>query len=382
MTDTSFCEHCGAALGTEAKFCEECGEPVKNAEVAAAVPVAAPAPVPPAVRAAQAQPAPRVQVNVPQAKKPAAPRAAKAPKKKPSPWLWVGLGAGLVALVVCVGVALFAATRLLPGGLNLPGIAAGLGEKTSPRDGIPLVNVPAGKFNMGFSSADIANVMVIYNGMYPTADWKIPTNSHTITLDSFWIDKTEVTNGMYGRCVQQGACLPPADLTSKIRNGYYGYPTYDAFPVIHVTWQQAVDYCQWAGRRLPSAAEWEKAARGTDGRSYPWGKSTSFDCTQANFKGCQGDTEAVGSHPAGASPYGALDMEGNVEEWVADWNDSEYWKISPPSNPPGPATGTVRAVRGASWFDEKWGLVIPFEDAHKPGETSSTRGFRCAVTGP
>ena len=85
MTDTSFCEHCGAALGTEAKFCEECGEPVKNAEVAAAVPVAAPAPVPPAVRAAQAQPAPRVQVNVPQAKKPAAPIAAKAPKKKPSP---------------------------------------------------------------------------------------------------------------------------------------------------------------------------------------------------------------------------------------------------------------------------------------------------------
>ncbi len=185
----------------------------------------------------------------------------------------------------------------------------------APADGMALVYVPAGRFWMG--SLDDRQ-----------ADFD-ERPFHRPVLSAFWIDRTEVTNGMYRRCIAAGACSPPANLDSATRSSYFADPAYNDYPVIFISWDQAAAYCAWAGRRLPSEAEWEKAARGEDGRIYPWGwisalKSPKgprlnycdaqcpYDYREAAADDGYADTAPVGSFPAGASPYGALDMAGNV----------------------------------------------------------------------
>ena len=163
---------------------------------------------------------------------------------------------------------------------------------------------------------------------------------HTVQLDAYCIDKYEVTNELYQAYVRASETGQPF----YARNSRFNAPQQ---PVVGVTWFDAQDYCSWAGMRLPTEAEWEKAARGTDGRAYPWGE----DITSANANfGADAKvdaTTAVGSFPDGVSPYGAHDLGGNVWEWVADWFDDRYYESSPASNPSGPPSGTKRAQRGA-----------------------------------
>jgi formylglycine-generating enzyme required for sulfatase activity len=247
-----------------------------------------------------------------------------------------------------------------------------------PNIEIERVNIPAGEFIMG-SNPDEPYF------------WGSEAPRHTVYLDEFWIDLTEVTNKNYHLCVADGACSSPELNKSDSRSDYYTNPKYDNYPVIYVTYNDAVSFCSWTGGRLPTEAEWEKAARGTEGYLYPWGNSEirndvanfcDLGCNRVeeepDFDDGYRDTAPVGSYPAGASPYKVLDMAGNVLEWVSDLYASGYYSISPYENPVGPSSGTKHPVRGGSWISGRDGLRTTGRASLSSNSTYDTLGFRCA----
>jgi formylglycine-generating enzyme required for sulfatase activity len=222
----------------------------------------------------------------------------------------------------------------------------------SPKDGMTLLYVPAGEFTMGYA----------YEGPI-----------HKVTLDAYWIDQTDVTNTMYANCVSVGQCSPPSDTTRYSNSNYANHP------VVYVSWNDALAYCSWAERRLPTEAEWEKAARGTKANIYPWGNE-SPNASLLNYNRNVGDTTEVGKYPNGKSFYGAYDMAGNVHQWVNDWFSNTYYQNSPLSNPLGPDTGQYRVIRGSSWPSEKREeLFSANRTYYSPDSTNGDLlGFRCA----
>jgi eukaryotic-like serine/threonine-protein kinase len=193
-----------------------------------------------------------------------------------------------------------------------------------------------------------------------------------VSLDAYSIDKYEVTVAEYGQCVEAGKCSSAGLTGSRFCN--WGQKKRTDHPINCVDWSQASAYCEWAGKRLPTEAEWEKAARGTDGRIYPWGNQ--WDAAKANI-GSPG-TVAVGSYPAGVSPYEVHDMAGNVWEWVQDWYDGTYYRGGSVRNPQGPSSGKERVVRGGSWVDNPWGVRVADRYWFTPGYRVDYIGFRCA----
>ena len=231
-------------------------------------------------------------------------------------------------------------------------------SRVSDVDGMTQVFVPAGEFLMG------------------TDDKEAQKNRprHAVTLSGFWIDQTEVTNEMYAQCVAEKQCPPPF---SEEFNPFYGKSKYANYPVVYIPWDSADKYCRWAGRRLPTEAEWEKAARGTDGRFYPWGNEPP-NISLANYDNAIGEPLPVDRYPLGASPYGALNMVGNVREWVADWFHEFFYLAGLNENPIGPPDGNVKSLRGGSYLDDENEIRVFNRFFHPPGSPGINRGFRCA----
>jgi len=230
-------------------------------------------------------------------------------------------------------------------------------QKVSAVDKMVMVYVPMGGFPMGSNDGSPDEKPV-----------------HLVYLDAFWIDQTEVTNAQYALCVDDGVCNPPIDPVPLYAEEFADHP------VVYLDWDSADTYCQWVGRRLPTEAEWEKAARGTDNRTYPWGNEG--DCSRANFWDCPAfeSTSPVGFYgELGISPYGTHDMAGNVWEWVYDWYDPDYYQDSPIRNPRGPTSGIYHVWRGGSWNCNQTSARSAGRGNYNPDYWIDLIGFRCAM---
>jgi len=202
---------------------------------------------------------------------------------------------------------------------------------------------------------------------------------HNVCISAFEMDVHEVTNAEYAACVAGGGCTEPYYTGSYSRATYYGDPAYDDFPVIYVDWFQAEDYCTWAGKRLPTEAEWEYAARGgLSGKRYPWGDTISG--TDANYwdSGDPWDNDTSPVEYYAPNGYGLYDMAGNVWEWVNDWYQSDYYSVSPPNDPPGPVSGSYRVLRGGSWRYNTYFLRVAVRSNYFPVLEHNYVGFRCS----
>ena len=270
-------------------------------------------------------------------------------------------------------------------------------------DGMEMILVPAGEFLMGTSDeewqhfAQLMEPMVaeglFSNGFFDKRRFLDEMPQRKVYLDAFYVDKYEVTNLMYHQFCQETGHRWPLHWSKETTNGVpFGL---EHHPVTYVDWDDAGKYAHWVGKRLPTEAEWEKAARGTDGRIYPWGNR--FDHFKAHYvlpyyvhdlksevvtAECQRRTRVarVDSYPARASPYGVMDMIGNVWEWVYDWYESDYYSKGPLTDPQGPLEGEYRVIRGGASDYDPEKLRCAYRGAVKPAERDWCIGFRCALT--
>ncbi|MFM8551584.1 MAG: formylglycine-generating enzyme family protein [Nitrospiraceae bacterium] len=240
------------------------------------------------------------------------------------------------------------------------------GDQLTPErsglDGAPMVLIPAGEFEMG-------------SGEHEGEADERP--KHRVYLDAYYIDRFQVTVSRYAAFIEATKREPPRSWSSG-RAQEEG-----EWPVVGVDWLDAEAYCQWAGRRLPTEAEWEKAARGADGRKYPWGNEEPTS-RHANFGKQESDEltrTAVGRYEAGKSPYGVYDLAGNVWEWTADWYDENYYRQSASRNPQGPPQGLSKATRGGSWDRHQFTLRSANRNGMTPTNRLKSLGVRCAQDG-
>jgi formylglycine-generating enzyme required for sulfatase activity len=286
-----------------------------------------------------------------------------------------------------------------------------LAPRTASVDGMPQVRIPAGEFRMGSTQADVKKILEECPDCH--AEWfenELP--QHTVFLDGYWIDQTEVTNAMFAAFADSTGYQTDAETAgggivlnmlmqewAMVAGATWRHPRgpgtdligLENHPVVQMSYPDAEAYCAWAGRRLPTEAEWEKAARGADGRRFPWGNQPPTGNllnfadrnSYVRLAGLDQDdgfafTAPVGSFPGGASVYGALDMAGNVWERVADFYGEEYYAHSPARNPTGPSSGEFVILRGGSWSRPAWYVRTTVRYSYLKQNRSSGLGFRCA----
>lgn len=265
------------------------------------------------------------------------------------------------------------------------------------KDGMVMVFVPGGEFQMGstkemvFAAKDLCNESYGLDGNPAVCTYQSFADEypdHSVTLSDFWLDQTEVSNGQYRMCVEAGACQPPLELGSFSRENYFDAAEFNQHPVINLTQAMAADYCSWIGGQLPTEAEWAYAARGPEGFIFPWGND--FDPARLNYcdASCAGisdpdyddgypDTAPVGSFPDGASWVGALDMAGNVREWVSDYYG--YFSLEAEVDPQGPEEGDAKVSRGGSWYDSIFNLRSNNRGSNALDYYRHKLGFRCVM---
>ena len=282
---------------------------------------------------------------------------------------WLTFSVAIAVLLFCLMTCgLILSKSKTPGNIDLPK------EIVHEKDGSTMVLIPAGEFIMGSTDEEISRWEDEAEALSARRWFTDEAPQHRVYLAAYYIDKYEVTNAQYCKFVAETNHPPP-----RYRRRRRGGRTFDKpdLPVMGVNWEDAVAYAKWVGKRLPTEAEWEKAARGTDGIHYPWGNVFDHAKCNAYLRGSIGP-QPVGSCPQGASPYGVLDMAGNIWEWCADWHSSDYYAKSPYENPQGPKTGEEKVLRGGAWW-----VRMPasetrcaYRGGNAPSERHSNYGFR------
>ena len=282
------------------------------------------------------------------------------------------------------------------------GEARGQERLIKGQDGADMVLVPAGAFWMGSQPEDIqlrvddCKKSVKPENREKCDEWfRDEGPQRQVFLDAFYMDRYEVTNALFERFTAANAYRTTAEAEGwgwvfaaatgkwdKVKGATWrnpsgsGSPAPATHPVVQVSWNDADAYCKWAGKRLPTEAQWEKAARGVDGRRYPWGED--WDTARANGDMSVKGTRPVGGYPSGASPYDIHDMAGNVFEWVADWYDASYYQKGQDRNPPGPASGQQRVLRGGGWHSRPIAIRSTSRGTGVQDFRYNYTGFRCA----
>ncbi|MBI4732460.1 MAG: formylglycine-generating enzyme family protein [Chloroflexi bacterium] len=285
--------------------------------------------------------------------------------------IYIAAAAGLILIAVACGP-LFSTPETPTSVVTQPPVATfepvdyepAAGSSVAWVDMSYVVYVPPGEFQMGENETEPSD----------------HSPAHTVYLDGFWIHQTEVTNRMYALCVDLGICTVPYHETGKPY--WYANPAHADAPVVGVDWYNAEAYCEWIEGRLPTEAEWEKAARGTNGDPYPWGDEDPT-CDLLNFDDCLEPSNPIDvrSYFYGASPFELADTAGNASEWVFDWYDEEYYAVSPIENPTGPVDGDLRVVRGSNFTSEAEAVPVYLRSAVDPLEHHAEVGFRCVLGG-